>query len=513
MDDAIMYLNCNQFEKERIRLMTKRFAKCLLALTICLLLFCVQIFAEGELWDETNPAQTALQEAAGAESENAQTLPFPDVQKNCWYYDDLFFLYQNGVIGGYTDGMFHGDLTVTSGQALKMILLASGYEKPQPVESHWARSYLDLAIEEGIVERFVDITDLDAVISRALIAKISAVSLGLDTSEAGSAFSDTNDGFSYALQKEAILRGFPDGSFRPKNSMTRAELVCVTARILRWKAGIEELKRENEEAPEEEEDIQLKTTDQGIELIKSFEGFVEKAYWDYAQYSIGYGSRCEKNEYPDGITKEQADRLLRKNVVQIEKELDAFEAENGLDFSPTQYDALVSLTYNIGSQWMKSRSASRLAALLAGGNYTNNELASAMGIWCHVTENGKSVIFDVLVLRRMREIKLFLYGDYSGGSSTQICWVKYLGGGGSPDVDIAMYEKGTTCAPFYGAAKSGVLFLGWQDTQSGEMLTRQSVITDNVTVKALWDEDSGEDEQESEDEEDGEESGWGGFWY
>ena len=43
------------------------------------------------------------------------------------------------------------------------------------------------------------------------------------------------------------------------------------------------------------------------------------AYWDYQQYSIGYGSYCEKDEYPDGITEKQADHLLRKRLQGFEE--------------------------------------------------------------------------------------------------------------------------------------------------------------------------------------------------
>ena len=50
--------------------------------------------------------------------------------------------------------------------------------------------------------------------------------------------------------------------------------------------------------------ITLRTTENGVAFIKAREGFRATAYWDYSQYSIGYGSRCEANEYPNGITQE-----------------------------------------------------------------------------------------------------------------------------------------------------------------------------------------------------------------
>lgn len=61
-----------------------------------------------------------------------------------------------------------------------------------------------------------------------------------------------------------------------------------------------------------------------IDFIKQKEGFQEKAAWDYAQYSIGYGSACGKDEYPNGITEAQADVLLRQMLQGFEKKLDSF---------------------------------------------------------------------------------------------------------------------------------------------------------------------------------------------
>ena len=38
-----------------------------------------------------------------------------------------------------------------------------------------------------------------------------------------------------------------------------------------------------------------------IELIKKCEGFSKYIYWDYSQWTIGYGTGVGADEYPDGI--------------------------------------------------------------------------------------------------------------------------------------------------------------------------------------------------------------------
>ena len=34
----------------------------------------------------------------------------------------------------------------------------------------------------------------------------------------------------------------------------------------------------------------LKASDECIEILKAMEGFSAKPYWDYSQYSVGYGT-------------------------------------------------------------------------------------------------------------------------------------------------------------------------------------------------------------------------------
>ena len=217
-------------------------------------------------------------------------------------------------------------------------------------------------------------------------------------------------------------------------------------------------------------------------FIKAREGFRATAYWDYSQYSIGYGSRCEANEYPNGITQEQADRLLRKKLQEFETKLDAFLTKNNLTLSNTQYDALISLTYNIGSTWMNG---TRLASYLAGGQYTHNELASAMGIWCHVTDKSGTSIHDGLIARRILEIKLFLYGDYSGSSSPSYHYVKFETEQGKVEVDIAFYESGSAFAPYFKATCDTDTFLGWYRADGAELREGDSV-TQDLTLTAMW---------------------------
>lgn len=89
----------------------------------------------------------------------------------------------------------------------------------------------------------------------------------------------------------------------------------------------------------------MKTSQKGIELIKSFEGLKLTAYrCPSGVLTIGYGHT--KNVTPNmKITPAEADRQLREDLTEAEA---AVNREN-LPVNQNQFDALVSLVYNIGA--------------------------------------------------------------------------------------------------------------------------------------------------------------------
>ena len=414
----------------------------------------------------------------------AYDVSFSDVPEDSWFYTDVMTLAESGVIGGYPDGTYRPTKKVTTGEALKMILLAAGYPEPEPAASHWARGYLNFAIEQGFLTRYEDISDLDVNMTRGLVAKLAANALGLSDPGTYGTFTDTDSPYVEALCAAGIVGGYPDGTYRPGASISRAEIAAIVNRI--YQSREPSLPADNDtDLDIDPSQIELRTTEQMIALLKSKEGFRATAYWDYSQYSIGYGSACTKDEYPNGITEAQADILLREMLQGFEKKLDKFLQENYITLRDNQYDALISLTYNIGSGWMKE---SALGTLLKNGTYSNNELASAIGIWCHVKSNGVTSIHDGLVARRISEINVFLYGDYSG-EATGFYSVRFeQTEKGDRARDIAFYEAGSAYDPaFEATSDDGEIFLGWY-TEDGTLLTDLRA-TQDLTVTARWQSD------------------------
>ena len=95
----------------------------------------------------------------------------------------------------------------------------------------------------------------------------------------------------------------------------------------------------------------MKTGQRGVDLIKSFESLSLKVYKDPIGIpTIGYGSTYDTNGAKitmshAPITKLQAEGLLRYGLRGFE-----YVVNNGLTHNVTQnqFDALISLTYNIG---------------------------------------------------------------------------------------------------------------------------------------------------------------------
>ena len=228
----------------------------------------------------------------------------------------------------------------------------------------------------------------------------------------------------------------------------------------------------------------LTTSQEAIDFIIKMEGFVNKPILDVSQYSIGYGCStvyAEKYGFSTtSITKEEAYELLLCVITEYEAKLDAFLEKYNLKMTQHEYDALISFTFNVGVSWLNPNN--RLPALLIDGDYTVNEFASAMGVWCHV---GKEIDQNLLN-RRIREIKMFLYGAYEPIDTHLFCVLIYDGNGGSPQTDIGFYLEGEPYQVLFSAShETEEALLGWY-TEDGERITTNTIVTDDLTVYARW---------------------------
>lgn len=191
--------------------------------------------------------------------------------------------------------------------------------------------------------------------------------------------------------------------------------------------------------------VQYRSSEEILGFIKGREGFSAVPYWDYAQWTVGYGTYCKNKDgsrcdnYNGGVippemderylevTKEEAEAFLREEIAEsYEPFITAYEKKHDLSFTQSQFDALLSFTFNLGPAWTSG--GYMLSDWLEGKSSDPSDLGlvRGMGVWCRVAG---SVAWGTCE-RRLREAQIFLYGDYQGdGDHPNYRYVKYKGNG------------------------------------------------------------------------------------
>jgi lysozyme len=138
--------------------------------------------------------------------------------------------------------------------------------------------------------------------------------------------------------------------------------------------------------------------EQGLDLIKRFEGFYAKPYICPAGYwTIGYGHLCDKNHSP--ISKEQAEEYLKKDLAIAENGILAYSPTAMADLTDNQFSALVSFAFNLGIGAYRS---STLRKKINAKEF--DEVPNQLRRW--VFANGRKL--TGLALRRNAEAALFM---------------------------------------------------------------------------------------------------------
>lgn len=145
----------------------------------------------------------------------------------------------------------------------------------------------------------------------------------------------------------------------------------------------------------------MRTSQRGIDLIKEFEGYSERVYMCAGgKYTIGYG-HTRGVQVGDTCTKEQAEKYLREDLQAAEEAVLALVT---VPLTQNQFDALVSLVYNIGSGNFYDSTIRRIINLKINNI---NEYRKAWLMW--VKSRGK--VLKGLKRRRVAEFNLFCSND------------------------------------------------------------------------------------------------------
>jgi len=145
----------------------------------------------------------------------------------------------------------------------------------------------------------------------------------------------------------------------------------------------------------------LGISENGLDAIRKFESYFPYEYFDIKGYSIGYGHLQDSgpnSNFDDGITEEEAFKLftddvkLRENIVK--------RSLPNTTLTQGQFDALVSLVYNVGSLKSGIKTALKEARF-------NDAAEIFLRYSKSRNSNGQLEVNSALLARRRIELKMF----------------------------------------------------------------------------------------------------------
>ena len=173
-----------------------------------------------------------------------------DVLKDHWFYNDVLYVYENGLMNGVSDTEFAPNETLTRAMVVTILSRMSGEEIAEATESAfsdvatgmWYSNAIAWAASKNIVNGFEDGTfQPDAPVTRAQLVTILyryAQYKGMDVSTLSdlAQFTDAADVPAYALEamQWAVGSGLIQGSnnaLTPQANASRAQIATILMRF------------------------------------------------------------------------------------------------------------------------------------------------------------------------------------------------------------------------------------------------------------------------------------------
>lgn len=244
-----------------------------------------------------------------------------------------------GLVQGYSDGTFKPEQFITRASFIALVNRAFGYTheaeisfKDVSVDS-WYHTEVARAIEAGYLHGYPNntmkphetITRQEAAKMISIINQLSKNEKAAETFKDSSSMPDWSKGFVGAMLAEDLMVGYPDGSFKPLQNITRAEAVVTLHNALKKEKLSKPSKPQgtaqevNTEAPEAEQplpavdnggnanDSTLKNIAATNPFIKILDGFdqvwsLNQPDWRSGAALTEPGANGSVAEYGDGPT-------------------------------------------------------------------------------------------------------------------------------------------------------------------------------------------------------------------
>ena len=175
--------------------------------------------------------------------ESSQEINLTDI-KSHWAEKNIKQMVASGSVGGYPDGSFKPNDTITRAEFATMLVKAFKLENEggkifADTANHWAKNYIARATGSGIVSGYdADTFGPNNLITREQMAVMIAKAAKLTNAVEGNAFADGTQIADWAREAvvkangNGIISGYPDNTFRPRATATRAEAITVIVNAL-----------------------------------------------------------------------------------------------------------------------------------------------------------------------------------------------------------------------------------------------------------------------------------------
>ena len=178
--------------------------------------------------------------------DDGSKLPFKDVKAGAWYEDSVKYVYENKLMLGTTDDTFTPDGTMTRAMFATVLYRMAGSPSVEGLsvsfkdvpEDYWAYDAIAWALNKGVVNGFSadEFKPKQAITREQLVAMLyrysgnPEVSGELSFTDAAAVCDWAVNPILWACQNK-IVQGYTDGSFAPDKTANRAEMAAIIQRF------------------------------------------------------------------------------------------------------------------------------------------------------------------------------------------------------------------------------------------------------------------------------------------
>ncbi len=169
---------------------------------------------------------------------------FTDFNESHWAYPYVNELVANGVVNGYEDGSYRPEANVTRAELAKLLSLQFGESAEKTytdvLEDAWFYDYVTVSgsyfLAEGAFYPNTPATREEVAYAIYMAKNLNAPAAPATFTDAAQIASVYQNAVA-TVAEQGIITGYPDGSFAPKNNITRAEVATVLSRAIKLDVG------------------------------------------------------------------------------------------------------------------------------------------------------------------------------------------------------------------------------------------------------------------------------------